>query len=81
MSSLWSGLIMQQLKKIRAMVSTVISQQEGPGFNSIPGRGLSVWNLHVFHVSVGSLGVFRYSGVLPIRKKKNRVIYCFKGSI
>ncbi|KAF7642355.1 hypothetical protein LDENG_00259500, partial [Lucifuga dentata] len=33
------------------------SQQEGPGFNSRPGQGLSVWSLYV--VCVGSLQVLR----------------------
>ncbi|KAF7657693.1 hypothetical protein LDENG_00023450, partial [Lucifuga dentata] len=34
-----------------AVVSAVASQQEGPGFNSQPGQGLSVWSLHVLLVS------------------------------
>ncbi len=35
-----------------SVVSTVASQQEGPGFDPQLEQGLSVWSLHVLSVSV-----------------------------
>ncbi len=48
------------------MISTVVSQQDGPGFDTRQGYCLSLWSLHVLTVS--ALVLTGYPIILPQSK-------------